>query len=209
MAYIEDRWFCTVTRPDGTRGREQSVRHGTGRRWRVRYRNPDNRERAKSFDRKVDAETFHALKERARIRADLLTADSDGIDPGGYYVYLLWEVQDDGKPVYVGSSGNILGRLGAHLSDTGKRPQIGWITLIRCTSERAMLDRENVLIRRYRPPWNKKITLENGRIVRNPEASESRNPEASESLVPQEELAAEKAWQQLKASVRRAAEKAR
>jgi GIY-YIG catalytic domain len=159
MAHIRDRWFRTVTRPDGTHGREQSAQHGRGRRWQVRYLDADYRERSKSFDRKVDAETFHALKQRARIRADLLTADSDGIDPGGYYVYLLWEVRDDDKPVYVGSSGNILGRLGAHLADSRKRPQIGWITLIRCTSERAMLDRENVLIRRYRPGGTRRSPL--------------------------------------------------
>jgi hypothetical protein len=53
------------------------------------------------------------MKEKLRIRTELLASDGDGIDPCGWYVYLLWVVRDDDKPVYVGSSGNILARLGA------------------------------------------------------------------------------------------------
>ena len=54
MAHIEDRWFKAG--PDGTKAR--SVRHGTGKRWRVRYIASDGRERSESFDRKPDAERF-------------------------------------------------------------------------------------------------------------------------------------------------------
>jgi hypothetical protein len=50
MAHVEDRW-------------KRSGRHGTGRRWRVRYAGPDGRERSKSFDRKVDADRFRAQAE--------------------------------------------------------------------------------------------------------------------------------------------------
>jgi integrase len=50
MAHDEDRW-------------KRGGRHGTGRRWRVRYADPDGRERSKSFDRKVDADRFRAQAE--------------------------------------------------------------------------------------------------------------------------------------------------
>ena len=50
MAHIDDRWFTT--------GRQQTDRHGKGRRWRVRYHDPSGAERSKSFDRKVAAEQF-------------------------------------------------------------------------------------------------------------------------------------------------------
>lgn len=42
MAHLEDRW-------------RSSKLHGTGKRWRVRYRDPSGRDRSKSFDRKDDA----------------------------------------------------------------------------------------------------------------------------------------------------------
>ncbi len=51
MAHIEDR-------------RDQ------GRGWRVRYRAPDNRERSKSFRRKVDAERFAVAMESAKLRGE-------------------------------------------------------------------------------------------------------------------------------------------
>src|SRR5215472_18163655 len=54
MADVEDRWYRTG--PDGAR--EQTPRHGSGRRWRVRYADPADRERNRSFDRKVDADRF-------------------------------------------------------------------------------------------------------------------------------------------------------
>src|SRR5205814_1925053 len=45
MAHVEDRW-------------KREGRHGTGKRWRVRYLDPDGKERSRSFDRKADAERF-------------------------------------------------------------------------------------------------------------------------------------------------------
>lgn len=66
-AWVEDRWFRTVTRADGTTSPEKSSRHGYGRRWRVRYETTDGLERSKSFARKPDAENF-----RTQVGADLL-----------------------------------------------------------------------------------------------------------------------------------------
>lgn len=146
MAHIEDRW-------------KQPGRNA-GLRWRARYVSTDGHERSKSFARRFDAEQFLAMKAKLRVRAELLASDGDGVDPAGYYVYLLWGVQGDDVPVYVGQSGNILHRLGNHLGDAGKRAGVGWITLIRCTSELAMVRREGELIRKYRPAWNKHIPPE-------------------------------------------------
>ncbi|GAA0190915.1 hypothetical protein GCM10008944_03740 [Cytobacillus oceanisediminis] len=54
MASISDRWH--VTDSSGTRRR--SARYGKGRRWQVRYRDPDGSSRNRSFERKVDAERY-------------------------------------------------------------------------------------------------------------------------------------------------------
>ena len=67
MAWTEDRWMVTVRNDDGSKTEVQSSRHGQGKRWRVRYDDPDGRSRAKSFTRKPDAERF-----RTGVEADLL-----------------------------------------------------------------------------------------------------------------------------------------
>jgi len=51
---VEDRWHKTEAG-----GRQAKTgRYGTGRRWRVRYLDPDGTERNRSFDRKADAVAF-------------------------------------------------------------------------------------------------------------------------------------------------------
>lgn len=55
MASIADRWH-TVDR--ATKRRVRSSRYGRGKRWQVRYRDPDGQSRNRSFDRKVEAERF-------------------------------------------------------------------------------------------------------------------------------------------------------
>ena len=49
MAFVEDRWYRTFRKPDGTAVRMQSERYGKGNRYRVRYLDPDGRERSQSF----------------------------------------------------------------------------------------------------------------------------------------------------------------
>lgn len=155
MARIKDLWMNA----DGTKTRRHPDNGGNpnAKRWQAEWKASDGSRPTRTFRKKTDAEQFIAMKEKLRVRIELLASDGDGIDPGGYYVYLLWEVRDDEIPVYVGSSGNILARLGDHLGDSAKRSRVGWVTLVRCTSERAMLRREAELIRRYRPEWNKRI----------------------------------------------------
>src|SRR6266568_2302771 len=84
-----------------------------------------------------------------------------GFDPNGYHVYLLWENRYDKAPVYVGSSGRVIGRLGDHVgSRRNKSPvfnstvPIAWITLRSCESRAEMLAVEEQLIQAYRPKFN-------------------------------------------------------
>lgn len=47
--HIEDRWFVTVTGPDGKPRKVKSDRYGVGSRYRARYVGPDGTEKSKSF----------------------------------------------------------------------------------------------------------------------------------------------------------------
>lgn len=49
MAHIEDRWHDKATK-------ERTERYGTGRRWLLRWRDPDGKERKQSYTRKGDAD---------------------------------------------------------------------------------------------------------------------------------------------------------
>jgi integrase len=66
ISHIEDRWFRTAAGPDGKQAKEARPRNGTGRRWRVRYEDPDGSERSRSFDKKAAAEAF-----KTEVDADL------------------------------------------------------------------------------------------------------------------------------------------
>ncbi|MGI5519337.1 tyrosine-type recombinase/integrase [Micromonospora sp. CA-259024] len=70
MGHVEDRWYRTTTGSDGRAKRERTERHGTGKRYRVRYIGPDGRERSQSFpDRgKRDAEAFLVSVESDKLR---------------------------------------------------------------------------------------------------------------------------------------------
>jgi integrase len=73
MAFVEDRWYRTVRRPDGTTAREQSARYGKGNRYRVRFLDPDGRERSQSFP------------DRQKRKADKFARDvSSDVDRGTY-----------------------------------------------------------------------------------------------------------------------------
>jgi integrase len=66
MASVDDRWFVSRKQADGTVVRERTARHGTGKRWMVRWRDENDIPRKKSFDRKADAD-----REAARIETEL------------------------------------------------------------------------------------------------------------------------------------------
>lgn len=49
MGHIQDLWFTTVTDPAGRPERVKTRLHGTGKRYRVRYTDPEGRERSRCF----------------------------------------------------------------------------------------------------------------------------------------------------------------
>ena len=67
-AFLEDRWHDART---GAR----TARYGSGRQWRVRYADPDGRERSKSFARKTDATRFRSMVEAELLRGTYLDPD--------------------------------------------------------------------------------------------------------------------------------------
>lgn len=78
MAHIQDRWYKTVRHPDGTTERVKTILFGKGDRYRLRYLDPNGREKSESFpDRQ---------KKRAEDR--LVEIESDKrrgtyVDPAG------------------------------------------------------------------------------------------------------------------------------
>lgn len=58
MSHIEDRWFKTAPGPNGKLIKIPRERNGNGRRWRVRYVDPNGDEASRSFTKKGDAENF-------------------------------------------------------------------------------------------------------------------------------------------------------
>ncbi len=66
MASVDDRWYVSRKMPDGTTRKVRTPRHGTGKRWLVRWRDHADVPRKKSFDRKADAD-----REAARIETEL------------------------------------------------------------------------------------------------------------------------------------------
>lgn len=76
---------------------------------------------------------------------------TNGINPHGFFVYLLWP--KIGKPIYIGKSRNVFGRIGFHVTaEYGQ--EISRVTFIRCTNEVHMDMTEQELIRHYKPKLN-------------------------------------------------------
>lgn len=129
--------------------------------WQATVRYPDSKRRTFSDHRREAVERWASAKEEMiadmALRVELRAPDHDGIDPSGFYVYLLWRAEGDSTPLYVGSTTNLLSRLGHHMADRSKRPEVGWITFVWCVSREVMEAYEGKLIRKHRPPWNKHI----------------------------------------------------
>jgi hypothetical protein len=129
--------------------------------WQATVRLPGGGRRSFTHPTRPGVERWAAAREDAiadaALRAELRSPNHDGIDPRGCYVYLLWRAEGDDIPLYVGSTTNLLSRIGKHLDDHSKRPEVGWVTFIWCASPEVMIVHEGRLIRKYRPPWNKHI----------------------------------------------------
>ncbi|MGH2690315.1 MAG: hypothetical protein ACRDKW_16135 [Actinomycetota bacterium] len=140
--------------------------------WRVRWQDADTGKRlSRSFKTKAAAQRFEAqmvglrdeyrakLPEPLRRRVlraqlgDRAEVEVDDLNPHGFYVYVLWPASDD-RPLYIGSSTNVLARVGTHVVNPERRPRITRITLIKCFSAADMSDTEGRLIQFYEPELN-------------------------------------------------------
>lgn len=86
MAHVEDRWFRTVEGPDGKPQRARTDLYGKGLRYRVRYIDPNGRERSKSFpDRqKKAAEDFLVEVESNKLRGTFIDPAAGRLTFGDY-----------------------------------------------------------------------------------------------------------------------------
>ncbi|WP_327392961.1 MULTISPECIES: tyrosine-type recombinase/integrase [unclassified Streptomyces] len=66
--HIQDRWYKTITGPDGKTGKVKTDRHGTGKRYRARYVGPDGTEKSQSFP---DGQKRRAEKWLSKTQADM------------------------------------------------------------------------------------------------------------------------------------------
>jgi integrase len=79
VSHVEDRWFATTKGPDGRPVKQQTARHGKGRRWRARYLDPHGQERSRSFATKVLAEKFLTEVEHSKIAGTYRDPDAGRI----------------------------------------------------------------------------------------------------------------------------------
>ncbi|MEU0988100.1 site-specific integrase [Streptomyces sp. NPDC005953] len=74
--HIQDRWYKTITSPDGKPIKVKTDRHGTGLRYRARYTAPDGTEKSQSF---ADKQKRKADAWLSKVEADMLRGDF--VDP--------------------------------------------------------------------------------------------------------------------------------
>lgn len=108
------------------------------------------------LERQESAEQKAAERYERRFQrlSEGFVADSieGSFDPDGFFVYQL--IAANGEVLYVGQSGNILSRLGSHMTDRKKRRRTKRVALIRCPSIDQMLELEARLISQLQPVWN-------------------------------------------------------
>jgi integrase len=78
-AGVEDRWTKTVRDEHGNKKKVNSARHGQGKRWMARYVDDEGNERSKSFDRKVDAQTWLDNDVTAKLATGTYVAPRAGL----------------------------------------------------------------------------------------------------------------------------------
>lgn len=75
---IYDRWWKTNRTPDGTRKRIRSADYGCDKRWQVRWRDQQGKQRTQVFARKAEAEALD-VKIRAQLREGTYVDPSAGL----------------------------------------------------------------------------------------------------------------------------------
>lgn len=181
MAHVEDRWHKAG--PDGKQAR--TPRYGTGRRWRVRYLDPNGKERNKSFDRRVDADRFRVQVEADVLRGTYLDPDAGKVTLRGYAEDWAkgWHADSArGEKVRSHLANHIIPGLGAHtLAQLAARPSIiqQWLSGLRLGAgavQQVLITLTSVL----------SAAVDDGLIARNPcKAASVRTPRVTRrKLVP-------------------------
>lgn len=92
MASVDDRWHV---KDRATGAKVRSSRYGTGKRWQVRYRDPNGRSRNRSFGRRTDADRFRAEVEQQLARGGYVDARAGHVLFGDYARdWLVRQVQE-------------------------------------------------------------------------------------------------------------------
>ena len=78
-AGVEDRWTKTIRDEHGNEKKVPSARNGKGKRWMARYVDDEGHERAKAFDRKVDAQMWLDSEVTAKLATGTYVAPRAGL----------------------------------------------------------------------------------------------------------------------------------
>jgi integrase len=159
VSHIEDRW-------------KRPGRRGSGLRWRVRYLDPDGRERSKSFARKLDAENFRAQVDADLLRGTYLDPDAGRMTLRAYAAEWVkgWHADSSrGEKVRSHLGNHIVPGLGSHtLAQLAARPSIiqQWLSGLKLAPSSAgqvFITLSSVL----------SAAADDGRIARNPCSAKS------------------------------------
>jgi integrase len=154
MSHIEDRW----------RG---PARRGKGRRWRVRYLDPDHRERSRSFARKFEAERFQTQVDAALLAGTYLDPSAGRLSLRAYAEQWAKGWHPDsarGEKIRSHLANHIIPGLGGHtLAQLAARPSIiqQWLSGLRLgpgASSQVLITLGAIL----------SAAVDDGRIARNP-----------------------------------------
>lgn len=164
MADIDDRWHRRGE--DGKQHRTE--RYGSGARWLVRWRDPDGKQRKKSFKRKAEAEDFAATVEHTMRSGSYIAPDAGKITVSEWAQRWL-DAQAQLKPTtYSRDEGIVRNHVlpkweNIHLSDVTHGDIQAWVTgLTRRLSPASTIKTHGVLSRILTS------AVRDGRLARNP-----------------------------------------
>ena len=109
-AGVEDRWTKTIRDEHGNEKKVPSARNGKGKRWMARYVDDEGHERAKAFDREVDAQLWLDSEVTAKLATGTYVAPRAGLITVGGDVRIVVGIAGPHLP----QDGHIAAQLLAH-----------------------------------------------------------------------------------------------